>query len=256
MIRLLFLQKKALIPKKNVLELLIFYLFNPILSLLFFISIINFSNISINITSYLIYFSIFDSICVVINGLVESIRFERYYRITELISVTPYNILKLMTVRSTIYICQALLKLIFSLIFIELIYPIDIYSIPMLQFLFTLLSLYFSITGFTMLIVTISLNIANINLFLNIILSLLKIFTGVQFSILLFPVSLQYFSRILPITNGIIFLNNLILQKGNSIAYILFEVLIGTIYFFLSFQSYKFFYSKSKINGGFIFSDT
>lgn len=87
---------------------------------------------------------------------------------------------------------------------------------------------------FGLLIGCIGLWVKDVNILLNLVSSVIMLFCGINFPVKVLPVPLQFFSKILPLSNGISALQFLIEKKLNkSIYYILVELFVALIYYMI-----------------------
>ncbi|MFD2043418.1 ABC transporter permease [Ornithinibacillus salinisoli] len=93
----------------------------------------------------------------------------------------------------------------------------------------------FSVLCFSLLFACVSLLFSNVNLFLNLALAVFQVFCGVNFSVTLLPNSLEFFSRLLPLTHSIEALRTIYGIEAFSVYSLLMkEFIVGICYLVLS----------------------
>lgn len=209
------------------LELLV----QPFLSVLFF-TLISISIRGIN-NSYR--YMLFNIVLVSFNMtfIGSSIEFmrDKYLGVLKFIEGSPIN-------SFFVFFSKSLYKLLLSIIIFILLYSsmnLILYKTLNIGFfliiLLVLIIILISSSIFGLLIGCIGLWVKDVNILLNLVSSVLMLLCGINFPVTVLPIPLQCFSRILPLSNGILSLQFLIEKNLNkSIYYILFEFLVAVIY--------------------------
>lgn len=209
------------------LELLI----QPFLSVLFF-TLISISIRGINNSyKYMIFNIVLISFNMTFIG--SSIEFmrDKHLGVLKFIEGSPTN-------SFFVFFSKSLYKLLLSIIIFIFLYAsmnlIFFKSLNIGFFLMILLELIFILISssiFGLLIGCVGLWIKDVNILLNFVSSVLMLLCGINFPVTVLPIPLQYFSRMLPLSNGILSLQFL-MEKNltRAINYILYEFLVAVIY--------------------------
>lgn len=230
-----YLTFKALYTDQNPFKFLIFKALDPIIHYLFFVLIaitvlgkeyiefiiignIVFYIASTNITSFMVIF-----------------RMERNFGTLEYNVSSPTSVLLLIIKRSIIPIFNSLFIMLISFIFAYYVFDISIHTRNIVYVLTCILGILFSVSSFSLIVSSFGLVFRNVNLYINSIIGVLQIFCGINFPVDLLPDILGKIAYMLPITNGLFALRQIIDGKEflDVSIYLLYELSIGVVLLFI-----------------------
>lgn len=185
-----------------------------------------------------------------ISNLLSMFRTERFLGTLELNVASPTSLIGIIIKKTIIPILDAILVFVISLIMLKFIFNIS-FPIHSLHYLFaTIIVGLFSLIGVSIIIAGIGMLLANVNLFLNLILAIFQIFCGINFPIELLPSFLITLSNYIPITNTVEAVRLIYEGKHYEISnYLQNEILIGIIYLIISIVIIRIMEKISKQNG-------
>lgn len=230
-----FLTFKALYTKQKPLEFLIFQALDPIIHYLFFaliaITVLGKEYIEFIIIGNIVFYIGTTNII----NFMMIFRMERNFGTLEYNVSSPTSVLQLIIKRSIIPIFNSLFIMLISCIFAYYVFEITIDTKNILYVVACIFGIYFSVISFSLIVSSFGLVLRNVNLYINSILGLIQIFCGINFPVDLLPNFLQKLAHILPITNGLLVLRQVIDGKDFSDVsnYLLYEYLIGAVLLFI-----------------------
>lgn len=250
-----YLSYKSLYSFQTIRLLVLFRVLDPLLHYCFFATLA-FSLVDYDFLTFVLLGNlIFVMAQTMIINLLSMFRTEKFLGTLELNVAAPKSLFIIILKKSVIPILDSLLIFLISMFLLTMIFNISFtyQSIPYI--ILTVIIGLFSLLGVSLLLSSFGLFYTNVNLFLNITLMILQVFCGVNFSTDLLPSILRNISYFLPTTHTIEAIR--LIYKGNyeNIMIILLnELMIGIIYFLISFASIKLMVEMSKRNGS-LFKD-
>lgn len=231
-----YLSYRSLYTIRDIKSLILFRIIDPLLHYMFF-SILAISIIGTDYINFIIIGNImFITAQTMIVNLLTMFRYEKLYGTIELNVVTPTAFIKIILRKSIIPIIDSLFIFIISIFLIAIFFNINLPIINLPYLALTIAVSLFSLLGVSLIIAALGLLFSNVNLFLNLILSIFQIFCGVNFPTSYLPNFMEKISAVIPTTNAIqairlIYTNN----NSNEVFNLLTkELFIGLIFFLFS----------------------
>ena len=245
-----YLSYKSLYSFQTFKELLLFRIVDPLLHYLFFATIA----LSLIDTDYLEFILLGNLIFMMsqtmIINLITMFRTEKLLGTLELNVAAPMPLIIIIIKKSIIPILDALLVFIISLTLLSFIFGISFPISSITYLILTILVVLFSLLSVSLILASLGLLFSNVNLFLNLILSIFQIFCGVNFSTNLLPSFLKNFSDYLPTTHVIQAIRYFYAENYQiGLQFLVNEFYIGLIYFFIALILIRIMEFLSKING-------
>ncbi len=216
--------------KKN--YILLEFLVQPFLTVLFF-TLISISVRGIDDSyEYMLFNIVLVSFNITFIG--SSIEFmrDKSLGVLKLIEGSPTNSFFVFFSKSSYKLVLSIVIFIFLYLSMNLIVFKNLNFGLFLVILLMLIIILISSSIFGLLIGCVGLLVKDVNILLNLVSSVLMLFCGINFTIKVLPIPLQIFSRLLPLSNGILSLQFLIQKNVNkSIYYIFIELFIAIIYY-------------------------
>ncbi|WP_141432201.1 ABC transporter permease [Bacillus sp. 03113] len=226
-----FLSYKAIYPIQSIRSFILFRLLDPLIHYLFFAALVS----AIAGTEYLKYIVLGNIVYytgrTMLFHFMYLLQMERRFGTLELNIAAPLSTFRIIFQKGFIPLVDGLFVFIYGLligqVLFHLTFPVDQAFSILLLLIVTL----FSMISFSMMIACTSLLFSNVNLFSNIMMALLQVFCGVNFSVQLFPAWIQKFVSFLPLTHSIEAIRSIFHLESSSIYPLLLkEFLIGILY--------------------------
>ncbi|MFS0865434.1 ABC transporter permease [Fredinandcohnia sp. 179-A 10B2 NHS] len=245
-----YLSYKALYSYQTIRLFLLFRILDPVMHFLFFATLAG-ALVGSGYLSYVVLGNIayYTAHTMIINFM-TMFRMERRFGTLELNIAAPLSTLLIIIRKSVVPLVDGILVFIIGLGIANFLFDVS-FSLDSLAYLgITFVVMIFSLFSISLLLGGMALLFSNINLFLNLVLAFFQVFCGVNFSVTLFPTSLEHFARLLPLTHSIEALR--FIQGGtfDSVSSLLWtEVRIGFVYLIFAIFLVKIMETVAKRNG-------
>lgn len=230
-----YLSFKALYPYKNIKNLIIFRLIEPLLHYSFFtimtLSILGSEYIEFVLVGNIVF--VFSRI--IILDTITIFRTERQYNTLALNLVTNTSAVALVIKRAVFPILDASFAMGISLMLVKYIFGVSVNLVNIVPIILIVMILLFSVFSISIVIASISLVFKNVNLFLNLILGIVQVICGINFPIELLPSYIRFLAYNIPITNGLVAMREII-SNGDlteNYVFLMREFLIGCVFLIL-----------------------
>ena len=209
----------------------------PILTLSFYCILAMYSFQTSDLTRWVVgnSFLLCINTCVFILG--TAFDAEKYYGRIRSIILSPVNKLIIVLEKGLFPAIISVITVFFGFIIGSLLFGLDLTSIHMGLFLLIIVIGMFAMVGFSLALSSFGLITDSMHFILNLVSYLLMIFSGANFPIVQLPWIGQLISKIIPLTRSIAAVNILFenYDIDKAISLILSEILIGIIYFLISY---------------------
>jgi ABC-2 type transport system permease protein len=250
------LSYKALYSYQNLKTYFVFRILEPLFHYLFFATMAYYIMGSEYLDFIIIGNVIFTMVHTMAINLTAMLRFDKIY------GTLPYNIgsptptLAIISKRLLIPILDTLITFTLSALTVTLIFNISISLEMIIPLLLLILAIIFSLCGISMIVSSLGVLFKNVNLFINLFLGVFQIFCGVNFPLSVLPNSLEFISHLLPITNGLLGIREVLANGGELmeiIPYFFYEVFVGVAFMVISLLTIHFLERASRKKGTLFF---
>lgn len=230
-----YLSYKALYSYQTLGIFILFRMVDPFMHYLFFATLAT-ALVGSHYLQYVVVGNITYYTCqTVIINFMSIFRYERRYGTLELNIASPTKTMTIIIKRSIVPFLDGLIIFLIGLLIGHVIFGLDFPVGQTLNLILLIFVSLLSILSLSFLLACVSLLFSNVNLFLNIILGVLQVFCGANFSVTLLPNSLELLARLMPLTHSIEALRTVYeLETLNIYQLLAIEILIGITYFILA----------------------
>ncbi|MGD2248146.1 MAG: ABC transporter permease [Candidatus Methanofastidiosia archaeon] len=186
-------------------------------------------------------------------GMSMAVGMERYFGTLPLLLVTPTNRFALFMGRSTVYVLDGVTSMLVGLVYAVFLFGVDFSQADPLLLVVIFVVTSFSLSGFGLLIGSLSLYTREVVAVANASYFALLIVCGVNFPVTELPYVLQLISKALPLTYGIEATRNVVLGASFQDVQLLIgaEILFMALLIFVGYFFFEYFEQKAKKKGTF-----
>lgn len=238
-----FLSFKAMYQFQHPVKYILFRILDPLLYYLFFAGI-GLSILGVDYLEFIIVGNIFFIIArTIFMNLINLFRYERMFGTLVLNLASPMSTMRLMMTRSVIPVLDGLIVAVVSFALAAWLFKFDI-EWSMIPSLFVLgLAIIFSLLALSLILAGVGMLLNNVNLWLNLWLGAFQLFCGVNYPVHLLPYGLDKAALLLPITNGLMGVREVMngASLGDVSHYVWVEILVGVCYLIVALFAIKWF---------------
>ncbi|WP_413385385.1 ABC transporter permease [Bacillus velezensis] len=227
---------KALFPYSNITSYIIFKIIYPFFHYSFY-ACLAYAVGGLNYINFVLVGNLFFLIShSMITNLISMFRFERVFKTTPYLIGCSYTLFSLLSKRVILSILDSTILFVISLITFNIFFDLHINFCYLPLIFLILICTLFSLTWISLLLGCLAIFFKNVNLYLNLVLSVFQILCGVNFPIQLLPIQIQNISKVIPLTNSLFAFRELLNNSPLNlvITYLAKEFMIGVAYLIFS----------------------
>lgn len=224
---------------------------SPLSQLIFFSTLVNYVYKGENLVGYVAANALLLCVLNAVFGIMSVITSDRWMGTLPLVMTTPYNKASLFLSRSIAHVLNGLFTATVGLVFGIILFQLSISFQESLVLLIIWLCSIFSATALGLILGTFCLWSPSMHLWSNLLASLLLLLSGANYPYSRMPEWLQLLGQFTPLTRGVQLTKN-ILNDGNYsnvIPLLGQEILLGIVFFVISFLLLKFAEYQSRSKG-------